>query len=329
MNDGQEIFVICDRNVEKLAREISPGSPLLPVTADEAHKTMDTVMQICRWLLEHGADRDAVLYAVGGGVTTDMVGFAASIYKRGIRYVNYPTTLLSQVDAGTGGKTGVNLDGYKNILGTVWFPEETRILPGALRTLPPRELRSGAAEMLKSFIIADRDNYQKAVALLPKAMSDPDSLAPLIAAAAAVKKRIVAQDPREKGPRRLLNLGHTFGHAIEWYQSTCREGAADGSGRLSHGEAVAIGIVQAARMSEDMGIAARGLAERIARDFASCGLPTELPFPAELLEQAIWKDKKVEHGIIHFVLIRDIGDVIIKDLNDLHLHTEQGLPANP
>ena len=358
---SENIFVVCDRNVETLARSLAPGRPLLAIVADEEHKNMDTVLGICRWLLECGADRDAVVYAVGGGVTTDMAGFAASIYKRGVRYVNYPTTLLCQVDAGIGGKTGVNLDGYKNILGVINFPLETRILPQALETLPERELRSGAAEMLKTFIIKDGGNYRKAVEALSRDKVDTDELAPLIEAAAQVKREIVAQDPTEKGLRRVLNLGHTFAHAIEWYQhghtrpaaaaadgrtghenptatrtvaasaaasvaetaaASATAPAAAGSAPYSHGEAVAIGIIQAARISEELGIAAQGLAERLVEDFRACRLPVELPCRAELLEQAIWKDKKAEHGIIHFVLIEDIGTVIIKDLDDLHLHTE-------
>ena len=361
---SENIFVVCDRNVETLARSLAPGRPLLAIVADEEHKNMDTVLGICRWLLECGADRDAVVYAVGGGVTTDMAGFAASIYKRGVRYVNYPTTLLCQVDAGIGGKTGVNLDGYKNILGVINFPLETRILPQALETLPERELRSGAAEMLKTLIIKDGGNYRKAVEALSRDKVDTDELAPLIEAAAQVKREIVAQDPTEKGLRRVLNLGHTFAHAIEWYQhghtrpaaaaadgrtghenstatrtvaasaaasvaetaaasaTTPAAASAAGSAPYSHGEAVAIGIIQAARISEELGIAARGLAERLAEDFRACRLPVELPCRAQLLEQAIWKDKKAEHGIIHFVLIEDIGTVIIKDLDDLHLHTE-------
>lgn len=364
---SENIFVVCDRNVETLARSLAPGRPLLAITADEEHKDMDTVLGICRWLLECRADRDAVVYAVGGGVTTDMAGFAASIYKRGVRYVNYPTTLLCQVDAGIGGKTGVNLDGYKNILGVINFPLETRILPQALETLPERELRSGAAEMLKTFIIKDGENYRKAVEALSRKKIDLDELAPLVEAAADVKREIVAKDPTEKGLRRVLNLGHTFAHAIEWYQHghtrpaaaaadgrtsgrTCHENPAAtrtvaasvaetaaaaaetvaaaaaassaGSAPYSHGEAVAIGIIQAARISEELGIAAPGLAGRLAEDFRACRLPVELPCSAQLLEQAIWKDKKAEHGIIHFVLIEDIGTVIIKDLDDLHLHTE-------
>ena len=280
----KEIFVVCDRNVEPLAARIADGRPLLAITADEEHKTIDTVADICRWLMEQGADRKAVVYAVGGGVTTDLVGFAASVYKRGVSYVNYPTTLLCQVDAGIGGKTGVNLDSYKNMMGVTRFPADTRILPDALKTLPARELRSGAAEMLKTFIIEDKGNYEQAVKVLSAGSLDFAALHRLALSAADVKRRIVEKDPFEEGPRRKLN--------------------------------------RAAEISERLGLAAPGLAARLRQDFTACGLPVDLPCPEAELESAIWKDKKVENGRIHFVLIRKIGKVTIEDLDDLHKFTE-------
>ena len=312
--ENKSIYVIYDRNVEAFALKLAEGRPSLAIIADEAHKTMDTVLGICRWLLAQGANRDAIVWAVGGGVTTDLVGFAASIYKRGVRYANYPTTLLSQVDAGVGGKTGVNLDSYKNMIGVTKFPIYTRILPEVLATLPARELRSGAAEMLKTFIIDNKgDNYEKAVKVLSEPKIDFAALAPLIEAAAAVKRKIVEQDPYEENLRRCLNLGHTYAHAIEWYQHT--HPTAD---PMTHGEAVAVGMVQAALLSERLGLCKAGLAEKIRKDLQACGLPTELPCPEAELEAALWKDKKAEKGIIHFVLIKKIGKVIIKDLDDLH-----------
>lgn len=314
----KNVFVVYDRNVESLALKIAKGRPSLAIVADEIHKSMDSIVLICRWLLEQGADRNAVIYAVGGGVTTDMVGFAASIYKRGVSYVNYPTTLLSQVDAGIGGKTGVNLDAYKNILGVINFPAQTRILPESLETLPDRELRSGAAEMLKSFIIDNRNgNYEKAVSVLSADRPSLDALSPLIEAAADVKRRIVEQDPYEKGLRRLLNLGHTYAHAIEWYQHSVQT-----SNPMTHGEAVAVGMIKAARISANMGIADKALVTRLEADFRACHLPTELPCPEDALEKALWKDKKAENGKIHFVLIKSIGNVIVEDLDDLHKYSE-------
>lgn len=312
------VFIVCDRNVRYLAEPLAPGRPILEITADENHKNMDSILAICRWLLELGAGRDAVVYAVGGGVTTDMVGFAASIYKRGVKYVNYPTTLLSQVDAGIGGKTGVNLDGYKNILGVTRFPIETRIITDALKTLPKRELLSGAAELLKTFIIEDKGRYERAVELLSAQEWDLTELTPLIKEAGDVKRRIVEKDPYEEGLRRVLNLGHSYAHAIEWYEHSGVECAAP----LSHGEAVAVGIIRAAVISEQRGLAQKGLAEKLRADFRRCGLPTELPYPEECLSSAIWKDKKVEGNAIHFVLIKKIGEVVVKDLckGDFYTH---------
>ena len=313
-----KIFVVYDRNVEAFAQKVAPpDSPMLAITADEEHKTIDSVMMICRWLLEQGAERSSVVYAVGGGVTTDMVGFAASIYKRGVRYINYPTTLLCQVDAGVGGKTGVNLDSYKNMIGLTRFPADTRIIHGALETLPERELRSGAAELLKTFIIDDKSNYAKAVKLLSTRPIDFAALHKLVLEAAEIKRRIVDKDPFEGGLRRALNLGHTYGHAIEWYQHTHPCDAP-----LSHGEAVAIGIIRAAEISEAMQVAEMGLSARLREDFKACGLPTELPCLEEELLAAIRNDKKVENGRIHFVLVRKIGKVTIQDIDDLHQYSK-------
>ena len=333
----KQVFVVCDRNVlpfaerlastagadtaEKCARDSENTTadatgkrvwPLLAITADEAHKTIDTVMDICRWLRDEGADRDALVLAVGGGVTTDMAGFAACIYKRGVRYANIPTTLLSMVDAGIGGKTGVNLDGYKNLLGVIRQPEFTAIFPEVLETLPEREFRSGLAEMLKTFIIKNPQRaYERAVASLDKTgITETPELSELIQLAAGIKQVIVDKDEFESGLRRKLNLGHTFGHAIEWWQKEagCKE-------QFTHGEAVAIGMVQAARIAEKLGIAEEpGLADRIRKDLQACGLPTELPCPATELLPAILKDKKAERGSINFVLPVKIGKVVVKKL---------------
>ena len=308
----KQVYVVCDRNVEKFARSLDCARDdkgrgnLLAITADEAHKTIDTVMDICRWLRDSGADRDALVLAVGGGVTTDMAGFAASIYKRGIRYANIPTTLLSMVDAGIGGKTGVNLDGYKNLLGVIRQPEFTAIFPEVLETLPERELRSGLAEMLKTFIIKNpRNAYERTVAGGPT----PE----LIQLAASIKQEIVEKDEFESGLRRKLNLGHTWAHAIEWWQKDSSLDCARDDKFMTHGEAVAIGIVQAAKYAERHGIAEEpGLADRIAADLKACGLPTELPCPTEELLPAILKDKKAYGSKIKLVLPCRIGKVAVK-----------------
>ena len=163
----REIFVVYDENVSHVAAEVigvlDGVKGCIAIDTSEELKTMDTAVLICRQLMEAGASRKALVLAVGGGITTDLTGFAASIYKRGVRYANIPTTLLAQVDAAIGGKTGVNFDGYKNMLGTIVQPQFTFICPAVLKSLPARELKAGLAELLKTFLIADSAAYSKAV----------------------------------------------------------------------------------------------------------------------------------------------------------------------
>ena len=274
----------------------------------------------------------------------DMAGFAASIYKRGIRFAYVPTTFLSQVDAAIGAKTGVNFENYKNILGVIRQPEFTYICPEVLGTLPYRDFLSGAAELLKTFIIDNAgNNYEKAVEVLSEIHKSIDrkqaialhlaEIEELAADAARIKAGVVERDEFECGERRKLNLGHTFAHAIESVSMSRHNCAESG---ISHGEAVAMGMIMAAKASEryyklapeismrsddiagqnDTANSEEGesLSSRLVRDFRRCGLPTECPFPPESLSGAMKKDKKAENGIVHFVLIRAIGDVRIVDL---------------
>ena len=299
---------------------------VLEFEAGEGTKTLAAAMEIVDFLLDHNAGRDALLLAMGGGTVTDVAGFAASIYKRGIRFATLPTTLLSQVDAAIGGKTGVNYRGYKNIIGTIRMPEFVWCASCTLRTLDDRQIKSGLAEMLKTFLIADADKYIETIdCLSANGPSIPD--ASLIAAAGRIKADIVQRDPYESWERRVLNLGHTIGHALEWLQqregptapvavrSTQSPDDASGPGcALSHGEAVAIGIVAAARIAERLGLAECGLADRIAGDFLAVGLPTELPVEVEALREAILQDKKASLGKVKFVLPVAIGRVVVKEL---------------
>lgn len=343
------VFVVADRQVtfsaeqvvkaheeQKLEGALPHPSNLLLLDVSEENKSMSTVLEICKWLMDNDAGRNALLLAVGGGITTDMAGFAASIYKRGIRFAYVPTTFLSQVDAAIGGKTGVNFENYKNILGVIRQPEFTYICPEVLGTLPYRDFLSGAAELLKTFIIDNTgNNYEKAVEVLSEIHGSIDrkqaialhlvEIEELAAAAAIIKAGIVEHDEFECGERRKLNLGHTFAHAIESVSMSRHTG-------ISHGEAVAMGMVMAAKASErhynlapensmrpeniagQKDTEGESLSSRLARDFSRCGLPTECPFPPESLSGAMKKDKKAENGIVHFVLIRAIGDVRIVDL---------------
>ena len=311
-----EVYLVYDKNVAWVARELMAGIPgqagddaksAIAIDTSEEKKGMETVLEICRKLMEAGASRKALLVAIGGGITTDMAGFAASIYKRGIRYANVPTTLLAQVDAAIGGKNGVNLDGYKNMLGTITQPVFTFLCAEVLRTLPPREFRCGVAEMLKTFLLEDADAYHRAVLLLStnsaQNVDGTGELQELIERAAEIKAGIVQRDPFEQGERAKLNLGHTFGHAIE---HEAHERGED----ISHGEAVAMGIILAAEMSDREGLS-KGLATRLKADFANVGLPTECPYPLDTLKKAMAKDKKAVSGNLHFVLLKDIGQPVI------------------
>ena len=302
-----ELYVVYDENVASLAREVLAALPVkgsFGLKTSEERKTLETVQGLCRQLLEAGASRNAYLLAIGGGITTDMTGFAAAIYKRGIRYANLPTTLLAQVDAAIGGKTGVNLDGYKNMLGAFRMPEYTFLCADVLKTLPPRELRAGLAELLKTFLIGDAEAYEQAVRCFADAQND---ISGLITKAAQIKADIVAQDPEEHGIRAKLNLGHTFGHAIE------HEAQKEGDD-IHHGEAVAMGMILAARLSERIGLAPEGMEKKLRADFKALGLPTECPYPLENLAAAMALDKKAAEGHVKWILLEAPGRVIIKEM---------------
>lgn len=361
-----ELFMVYDARVAWVASQLTEALPVrasMPLETSEEGKTLETVQVLERWLLQADASRGALLVAVGGGITTDLVGFAAAIYKRGIRYVNVPTTLLAQVDAAIGGKTGVNLDGYKNMLGAFRMPEFTVLEAAFLRTLPAREFRCGLAELLKTFLLGDGPAYAATLSSLKSAQIEDEegkkglsslkmaqnedeegekglsslktakiedeegdkSLSSLkmaqiedeIRRAAAIKAQIVAEDPEEHGVRAKLNLGHTFGHAIE---HEARLHGAD----IAHGEAVAMGIILAAELSERLGVAQKGLSAQLRADFEAVGLPTENPYPVEDLVEALRKDKKAAAGgKVKFVLLRAPGDVILQELPyDCYLHTK-------
>ena len=297
-----ELYVIYDENVAWVAGEVMEAVPVkgaFGLETSEELKTLETVQELCRQLMEADASRKAFLLAVGGGITTDLTGFAAAIYKRGIRYANVPTTLLAQVDAAIGGKTGVNLDGYKNMLGAFRMPEFTYICEEVLKTLPPREFRAGKAEMLKTFLLGDAKAYEQALSA--------SEWQPLITRAAQIKADIVHQDPEEHGIRATLNLGHTFGHAIE---HEAQEGGED----IHHGEAVAMGMILAARLAERKGLAQNGLEARLKADFEASGLPVECPYPLEALAQALEKDKKAAGGRIKWIMPLEPGRVEVVEM---------------
>jgi 3-dehydroquinate synthetase len=333
----EEVATSCPAAAEIAEVLNRKGAPGMLIAAYEGGKTMETVMDICGWLLDEGADRDALVLAVGGGITSDMVGFAASIYKRGVRFAYIPTTLLAQVDAAIGGKTGVNFDRYKNMLGVIRQPEFTYICPNVLVSLPNRDFLSGAAEMLKTFIIEDNENYYDAVGLLSdmyveyysrtSAGEDEQTvwqecvsgnvgdLMKLIYEAAKVKAGVISRDQFEGGERRKLNLGHTFAHAIE----TIAQHRGDD---ITHGEAVAMGIILAAELSGRLAkvdqqwgeVCDFELYQRLEDDFLSVGLPINCDYRIEDMADIMSRDKKAEGSVVHFVLPAAVGDVHIVDL---------------
>ena len=302
----KEIFIIHDENVAHVAADVAAAlegvKAVIGLKTSEDLKTMDTAVWVTERLLEADASRGALVLAIGGGITTDIAGFAASMYKRGIRYANIPTTLLAQVDAAIGGKTGVNLHGYKNMLGAFHMPEFTFLTSSVLETLPEKELRCGLAEMLKTFLIGDADSYKKCIS---GGITDD-----LIFRAASIKADIVRRDPLEHGQRAVLNLGHTFGHAIEHCSG----------GSIAHGEAVGMGIILAARLSEGLGLAQKGLAARLEEDFQRVGLETACPYGIDELASAMKKDKKDGR----FILLKGIGQPVITTVkeDDLRKYTE-------
>ena len=322
------IFVVCDRAVAHLVPRLGLDAAVVELEASEEKKSLRTVEEICRALLEGGADRKSFVLALGGGIISDMAGFAASIYMRGIRFAYVPTTLLAMTDAAIGGKTGVNFLSYKNILGSFTEPCFTWMAAASLEGLPRREVLSGAAEMLKSFIIDNVDGAYSTALEFFRTASLPEKcdaataarLLPLARAAAGVKAGIVSRDFRESGERKLLNLGHSFAHAIEHLAQTGaaadinNAGADDGNVGISHGEAVSMGIVLAARLSCALGYAPKGFDSSLEADFASAGLRVKCPYAPWQLVQAMCRDKKAEAGTLSFVLMRGISDVFVEKL---------------
>jgi len=277
-----------------------PDATLIQVPDGERHKHLATVARIYEALVRGEADRDATVVAAGGGVIGDMAGFAAATYLRGVRLVQVPTTLLAQVDASVGGKVGVNLAAGKNLVGAFYPPRLVVTDPGLLRTLPRREFRAGLYEVIKYGVACDAALFGRLQRELP-AITDhrPEALVPVIAQCCRIKAAIVSSDEREAGPRRVLNFGHTAGHALE---------TLTGYRRFRHGEAVGWGMLVAAEIA-----ASRGLLE--ARDLAAVRgvimqlgpLPPVADLPGSQMVQAMRRDKKVAGGRLHFVLPAGIG----------------------
>jgi 3-dehydroquinate synthase len=288
----------------KLIRSLTSAGfkpQVLQVPDGEPAKKLATIETLAERLVRLGADRKAVLIAFGGGVVGDVTGLLASLYMRGVELVQIPTTVLAQVDASVGGKTGVNLGAGKNLLGTYHHPRVVLIDPEVLRTLSDRAFRAGLYEALKCGIIGDLDLFlrfeQKRSQILKR---DPVEMEGLIAASVKLKAEIVSADEQEGGLRRVLNLGHTIGHALE---------AETGYKTLLHGEAVAWGLLAATNISLSVGRTDSVTAGRIADAVLSLGRLPELKVSSKKILARLQADKKTQNGAVHFVLPREIGKV--------------------
>jgi 3-dehydroquinate synthase len=306
MESGRKVVVVTDRNFATrqadALRRCSGTAPTLVLAPGEETKSLTELGRVLDFLAEHRVDRAGVLIAVGGGVIGDLGGFAAAAFLRGLDFIQIPTTLLAMVDSSVGGKTGINLKAGKNLVGAFHQPKAVYIATRLLETLPAREFAAGMAEVIKYGLLGDQELFAQ-LERTPLTVKSPE-LAAVIRRCCAIKARIVEADERElakEGGRALLNLGHTFGHAIE--QVT-------GYGTYLHGEAVAIGLSAAARLSAKLDLIAPPEIERVERVVAAHGLPVRLwaPLPLDGLMAAMARDKKVRAGMPRFVVLKSLGE---------------------
>ncbi len=295
------VAIITDNNVQRLYGDKFPEFPVFTVKAGEASKKLEVVEFLAERMLDEGIDRTGFILGIGGGVVCDIAGFLASIYMRGIRCAFVSTTLLSQVDASTGGKNGVDLGNTKNVLGTFNQPEFVICDPEMLNTLPDDEYFSGLAELIKTAIIGNEklfsviENNQDGII-----RRDPAILSLLISMAVNFKASIVTADEREKGLRRILNFGHTYGHAIELYKS------------FRHGYAVASGMVLATNYSLSRGMVSREESDRIINLLRSFKLLRRFSIPDNQMFQLLMHDKKKSGNEIQFVFLEGIGRAVVE-----------------
>ena len=302
-------IVVTDENVakfhlEKIQSEF--GAKVATIPAGEEHKNLQTISFLWKAFLENGLDRKSTVIAVGGGVVTDVVGFAASTYMRGINWIAVPTTLLSMADASLGGKTGFDLPEGKNLIGAFYPPKLVLADPEFLKTLPEREFISGMAEVTKHGIVSDPELFD----LCGRGLDwVKEHLEEIIRRGMAVKIEVIEEDPYEKGFRAALNLGHTIGHAVELVSRF----------NLRHGEAIAIGMVVEAKYAALIGLTNQALVEKIQRALKSLGLPTQIPAETSRDEiiRAMKMDKKKNAKAIRFALPVEIGKVELVEVMDL------------
>jgi 3-dehydroquinate synthase len=307
-SDYSNVFVLTDKHTNRfclpiLESKIKQPYTVLVMEAGEKNKHLQSCSQLWRELSELGADRNALLINLGGGVVTDLGGFVACAYKRGIDFINIPTTLLSMVDASVGGKTGVDLDQLKNQIGIIQEPSFVLVDPVFLKTLPENEFRSGYAEMLKHGLIQDRDYFER----LSTYSYDIEHIGKSIYHSICIKSNVVSQDPTEKNLRKILNFGHTLGHAIESYFLDHSKHE-----RLLHGEAIAIGMVMEAQLSYNSSGLSAEERNRIKEVFKSIYPEVHLESgDIKSIKDLLRHDKKNRSGKIRFALLESIGKPVI------------------
>lgn len=296
--------IITDTQVRQYYEKIFPPCPVITVGIGEKIKTLETVGSILEQLIAYEADRSVFLLGIGGGIVCDITGFVASIYLRGVNFGFVASTLLAQVDASVGGKNGVNIKGYKNMAGVFNQPEFVICDPELLKTLPEKEIKCGFAEIVKHAVIADKamfefleKNYRGALAL------DTEIIEKSVYDSVRIKASVVNRDEKEKGERRKLNFGHTLGHAIEK------------TAGVPHGEAVSAGMVAASMLSVKKGLLSEADAKRIENLLVNLGLPAEIATDKQKVMDALGKDKKREGDIVHFVLLKGIGNAVVEKIS--------------
>jgi 3-dehydroquinate synthase len=304
----RDAFIITDTTVRHYYQKDFPPFQVIEIPTGENTKNFNTVKEIYEQLLRLEADRSSFIVGIGGGVVCDIVGFVASTYLRGLQFGLVPSTLLSQVDAGVGGKNGVNLGGYKNLVGTFNQPEFVICDTNLLETLPQRELLSGFAEILKHAVIGNADLFSYLEGNREKALNlDSEVIENLIYDSLVVKTSIVNGDEKEKGERRKLNFGHTFGHAIEKTMG------------ISHGEAVSAGMVIASEISRKRVCLSAKDTERIEALIEQLKLPARLRVNRKSVLDALRKDKKRKGESLHFVLLKSIGNAVVEEIPMIEL----------
>lgn len=329
----QNTMLLIDENVLKLHGKHVEGFNSITIPSGESQKRMEVVEYIIATLLDAGIDRNGTLIGIGGGVVTDLTGFVASVYLRGINFGFFPTTLLAMCDASIGGKNGINFGAFKNMVGTITQPNFIAFYPAFLSTLSDREFNSGMAEVIKHAVI-NGGALQKFLQENERAalLENPEKLKELCQLAAEVKVTVVEKDEREAGLRKKLNLGHTIGHAIEALNDLTApvgflQAKANPSvtSKKTHGECVAIGMVLAARIAVRKGLAKEELVKEIIAYCNAYDLPIQTEIKPELLMEKILKDKKRKSTEIDFIMPHSFGDVRIMslELKELENHLKE------